>query len=137
MTNIFQNVHIDPDLRDYVLLSSQELVDLHQEAQTKPDPDAWLSETLNARGRAKKASVEEHNQRRMEEDKTFFQATEKWPGRGVCCTKEQPWVKANGRRFGLMLAEDVMADRWIVHVEGEGPETFESLSELVKVWSVD
>lgn len=79
----------------------------------------------------------EIGQKRMAEDAEFLSNPGKWSTGATCCVKEQPWVKANGRRFGLVRADDMRTNEWVVYPDGEEPERFASLGALVKVWSVD
>jgi hypothetical protein len=137
MTNsIWDTVTIDPSLREFIVLSPKDVHDLTMTAIKAPNPVARLSELLNERGRAKRDRIEGFNQERMAYDRTFLTDHTRWPG-SSCCVKEQPWVKANGRRYGVIYLDDFQRNRWIVHPDGETPEVFTSLEELVKVWSVD
>lgn len=76
--------------------------------------------------------------RRMAQDAAFIGDPSRWPMTGLCRLKEQPWVKANGRRFGAITRLDVRNGDWLVLVDGTDDfEEFDSLDELVRVWSVD
>lgn len=134
--NIWTKVSIDPDLREFIMLSGNDIQDLSQRAAQQPDPVAWLTNELSNIGQKGRAEHEAHNRKRRDEDRAFFADRSRWPSEG-CCVKEQPWVKANGRRFGRVFKDDFERGNWIVYIEGEASETFASLSELVEVWSVD
>lgn len=134
--DIWKDVKIDPELRQFIVLSPRDIQHYTAVALKHPDPAANLSEFLNAHGRAKRDIIQAQNKKRMEEDLAFFRNFDKWPGH-TCAVKEQPWVKANGRRFGIACRTNFENDRWIVDPDGEEPEVYSSLEELVKTWSVD
>jgi len=134
---IWQKVTVDPTLREFIRLTPEDVRKLPQEAATKPNPVKWLEGELNRRGQEKKDINERHNRERKERDKAFFlDFASRWPG-DTCCVKEQPWVKANGRRFGYVTRSDFEAGRWVVYPYGEESETYASIDALVEDWSVD
>lgn len=142
MNDIWNNVTVDEELREFIILSPKDINDLTREAMRQANPAQWLSDALNGRGLEKKMQTEVHNNRRMAQDLAFFRDFNRWPGIAddgdrSCAVKEQPWIKANGRRYGFAYESDFAAGRWIIHPEGEKPEMFASLEELVKIWSVD
>jgi len=135
---VWEQVTLDPELRGFVVLSPGDVSKLTIEALQQPDPAAWLSEQVARRGRAKRDAIERHNDERMTSDRAFFTDYSRWPyGGGSCAVKEQPWVRAAGRRYGRVYQSDFEKGCWTVHPDGEPPEDFPSLEELVKVWSVD
>ena len=71
----------------------------------------------------------------MERDALKIRQPQNWPLGDRLRMKTQPWVTeaANGRiRFG-----EIRNHLHTVHVEGGAVEEFDSLEELVAVWSVD
>lgn len=134
--SIWDDVQIEPELREYVTLTPRDVADMTMEAMKWHNPAAKLSDMLNERGRAKKKAIDAYYEKRKAEDFEFLADSVRWPG-PRCRVKEQPWIKANGRRFGEVDANDFLNERWIVYPDGESIEVFSSLKELVEVWSVD
>lgn len=134
---LWDQVKIDPKLREFIAVSPADVTHLTIEAMRKTNPAAFLTETLNNRGLAKKSEIEEHNQRRREEDAAFIRDVHKWPSVTTIRIKEQPWIKTNGRRFGHLALVNVVTDEWVAYPDGEDEERYASLEDLVEVWSVD
>lgn len=81
----------------------------------------------------------EHGKKRMAEDAEMIRNPDRWPNFGALHLKEQPWVKSSERRFGTIGLFNVNDREWKVMIKdtnGE-TETFSSVEEMVKVWSVD
>lgn len=75
--------------------------------------------------------------RRMTEDANMVSNYAGWPD-AVLHLKEQPWVKANGRRFGIITLEDRLKNLYRVRVkDSDEVEEFGSIAEMVETWSVD
>lgn len=136
MSDLWKNVKVDPGLEKFIVVSGHAVQDLSRNAMRQPNPSVWLSERLNDIGRKRRDEHEAHNRKRRDEDRAFFEDRNRWPA-DACCVKEQPWVKANGRRFGHVFRDDFERGNFTVYVDGEASEVFSSLQELVEVWSVD
>lgn len=77
-------------------------------------------------------------ERRKREDAAMISDPSSWPQARLLHLKEQPWVKANGRRYATIDLEDVLRLHWRVRIkDSDEVETFRSVLDLVEVWSVD
>jgi hypothetical protein len=134
----WSQVKLPDDLREFIVLSAMDITQLTTEAAQAADPVAHLTERLVAIGEAKRKVRDEHKQARMKQDAARITLVDSWPHPTVLRMKEQPWIKANGRRYGSMHRASVRNGEWAVRIDGEDqPERFKSLEELVQVWSVD
>lgn len=78
-----------------------------------------------------------HGKRRMAEDAEMISNPTRWP-LGELHLKEQPWIKTSDRRFGTIEVEDVLRLHWRVRIKDSTEvEEFDSILDLVEVWSVD
>src|SRR5690606_33272066 len=125
-------------LREFLTLGGAEISQLTIAAHQSADPVAHLTAVLTENAEAKRATIEEHFAKRRKEDERLIGNVIAWPQSDLLHLKEQPWVKANGRRYGYILRSDVVNDRWVVFVkDSEESEEFASLKEMVETWSVD
>lgn len=130
----WSKVALDPDLTPFILLSTGDMAHLTELAGHAADPVAWLTEELHKRGRKRRDLLTHQKISRQQEDAARINDVANWPGSHLRL-KTQPWVtNAEGNmRFALIHCSDLKT----VIEENKAPVTFESVTEIVKIWSVD
>jgi len=128
------HAHIKDELREFMLLSPEDVRALTQEAARAADPGRRLADLLNERALKKKQIRDAHYQERMKHDAEKIRDVASWPMNHLPL-KTQPWITNAERRmrFALIHCSDILT----VIEEGKAPMKFESVEEIVKTWSVD
>ncbi|AGC36165.1 hypothetical protein B7L88_gp123 [Rhizobium phage RHEph10] len=139
-SDIWKKVKIDPELAKHVVLSPADVLHLAELAACAENPAEWLSTELTNRGQQRKNQVEARKIQRMKEDAARLRNFGAWPAIPVLALKTQPWVTeaAGTMRFATITRMTIERGAPILVVVDDGPnETFDSVEDLVKVWSVD
>ncbi|TDW20459.1 hypothetical protein EV128_12589 [Rhizobium azibense] len=133
-SDLWKNLELPAELRQYMTLSGADVHSLTQEALQAADPKAKLQELLIAKGQAKRDKQQAYNQARMKEDLERISSPWLWPQTSLP-VKTQPWVtNAEGRmRCGRIRMDSML----IVRTDDGGIAEYATLEELVKTWSVD
>lgn len=131
---IWNQVKIDEELREFIVLSPADVSRMTMEALKWPDPAKRLSDMLTERGRTRRDAIEHNNLRQREADAVCIRDVASWPA-STLRLKTQPWVskKEGQMRFAYLHCNDILE---VIH-EGAKPYSFETVEDLVQVWSVD
>lgn len=130
------HAHLNMDLLPFILLSPADVRELTELAMSADDPAAWLGTELNKRGQRKKDIAAARKIERMAADAKKIADPASWPVKWQFYVKTQPWItEAQGFRRGVICPNDLTAVA--VNANGDTLERFDSIAELVKVWSVD
>ncbi|OWZ90400.1 hypothetical protein B9J07_27835 [Sinorhizobium sp. LM21] len=136
MTDIWKDAAalIEPELREFITFAPADVSYLTDLALHAEDPVAWLGAELNKLGQRKKNIREVYKTKRKQEDAKRIGNPGSWPVTRLP-VKSQPWQNEDGKsmRFGHIFHYDFLA----VHATDGTTTVYDTIEELVEMWSVD
>ncbi|WP_276122675.1 hypothetical protein [Pararhizobium qamdonense] len=131
---LWKGLKLDPELQPFILLSGADVSELTELAMCADKPADWLIEELHKRARKKRDLKAFYKTKRMKQDADRISNPSSWPVSRLPL-KTQPWQNEDGK--SMRFAHGYNKDYLIVHtVEGK-TIVYDTIEELVEMWSVD
>jgi hypothetical protein len=117
--------------------SSKDLHNMQRHLARAPDPAEALKQLMAEKIDEKAVQEAQRRMERMTKDAARISATDRWWDKRQLFVKSQPWItESTGQmRSGVIAPHDILT----VAVNGNGLtlEKFDTIEDLVKIWSVD